>query len=146
MNPLESVVNFFSSPLFSFIIQLVKIFVATLWVSLAYWTYRDAKNRGSMPVYWAIVVLIFFVLGWFVYLVVRPPELVAETRERELEIKAKEALLAQTGLICPACMKPVETDFLICPYCLKKLKKACPQCQHALKLGWTICPYCQTSL
>lgn len=146
MNPLEPFFNFFSSPLFSFLVLLLRIFLVVMWVSVAYWVYRDARNRGSMPVYWAIVNLLFPLLGLVVYFVVRPPELVSDLKERELEIKAKEALLAQTGLLCPACMKPVESDFLLCPYCLKKLKKACPQCDHALKLGWTICPYCQTGL
>ena len=98
-----------------------------------------------MAVYWSIVALIFPVFGWLVYLVVRPPDKLEDAQERELEIKAKEAALARSGMVCPACMKAVDTDFLICPYCLKKLKKACPECSHALKLNWTICPYCQTS-
>jgi RNA polymerase subunit RPABC4/transcription elongation factor Spt4 len=146
MEFLNALVNFFNSDLFRFIVSLTKIFFVVFWLSLVYWTYRDAKSRGAMPFYWATVVLLFFIFGWFVYMVIRPPELADEVKERELEIKAKEALLSQSELVCPACLRPVERDFLICPHCLKKLKKSCPSCRHALKLGWTICPYCQHNL
>lgn len=143
---LEAFVNFFSSPLFRFMVSVSKVFFVILWLSLAFWTYRDAKRRGGMAGYWAIVVLIFFVFGYFIYLIVRPPEYAEEVKERDLEIKAKEAVISQADLVCPACLKQIERDFLICPYCLKKLKKSCPACEHALKLNWTICPYCQSNL
>ncbi len=145
METINNLVNFFSSPLFRFVLGLVRIFFVILWISIAYWTYRDAKSRGAMAGYWTIVALMFPVFGWLIYLVVRPHERVEDKQERELEIKSKEAALAQTGAVCPACMKPVERDFLICPHCLKRLKKPCAECEHALKLNWTICPYCQTS-
>jgi RNA polymerase subunit RPABC4/transcription elongation factor Spt4 len=145
METINSIINFFNSPLFRFLLYVTRIFLIVLWLSLAYWTYRDAKSRGAMAFYWFLVTLIFPLFGWLIYLVVRPPELLAEVRERELDIKAKEIAVANGRLLCPACGRPVEKDFLICPYCLKKLKKACPQCQHALKLNWTICPYCQTT-
>lgn len=145
MEQINGIVNFFSSPFFRFILVLVRVFVVILWVSVAFWTYRDAKSRGAMAAYWSIVALIFPVFGWLIYLVVRPPERIEEVQERDLEIKAKEVALARNGMLCPACMKPVESEFLVCPYCLKKLKKSCPSCEHALRLNWTVCPYCQTS-
>lgn len=145
METINSIVNFFQSPLFRLLILLVQVFILVLWVSMAYWTFRDAKSRGAMAGYWAFVALIFPVFGWLIYLVVRPPERREEAQERELEIRAKEAQLAQSGASCPACMKPVEKDFLVCPHCLKRLKKPCPECEHALKLTWTICPYCQST-
>lgn len=145
MDAINNIVNFFSSPFFRFSLVLIRVFLVVLWVSVVFWTYRDAKNRGTMAVYWSIVTFVFPLLGFLIYLIVRPPELVEETKERELEIKAKESSLARSGVVCSACMKPVESEFLICPYCLKKLKKACPECEHALRLNWTICPYCQAS-
>jgi len=145
MDTINGIVNFFSSPFFHFVLVLVRVFLVIFWISMAYWTYRDAKSRGAMAAYWSIVALIFPVFGWLIYLVVRPHERLDEKQELELEIRAKQAALARSGTVCPACMKPVESEFLLCPYCLKKLKKACPECQHALRLNWTICPYCQTS-
>lgn len=145
MESFENIVAFFSSPLFRFILGLIRIFIVVLWLSIAYWTYRDARSRGAMAGYWTIVSLIFPVFGWLIYMVVRPPEREEDRQERELEIKSKEAQLAQSGAVCPACMKPVEREFLICPHCLKRLKKPCNECSSALKLNWTICPYCQAT-
>lgn len=145
MEVINGVVKFFGSPFFNFLLVLVRVFIIVLWISIAFWTYRDAKSRGTMAAYWSIVAFVFPLLGWLIYMVVRPPERIDDVKERQLEIKAKEAAVAQSGVVCPACMKPVESEFLICPHCLKKLKKPCPECEQALKLNWTICPYCQSS-
>lgn len=143
MELIENIVKFFQSPQFRFFILMCWLFLLVLWLSVAYWTYRDAKSRGGMAFYWGLVTLLFPVFGWLIYLVVRPPEKLIDAKERELEMRAREALLSENETACPACMKMVEKDFLICPHCLKRLKKACPECDHALKLNWTICPYCQ---
>ena len=146
MDIFKSISNFFSSVFFQLFLRLLILFVVFLWLSLIYWTYRDAKKRGALAAYWAAVVFFFNVLGWLIYLVVRPPEYLEDAKERELEIKTKEALLVQESVTCPACLKPTEKDFLVCPYCLKKLRKSCPKCKRALQMSWTVCPYCKTSL
>jgi RNA polymerase subunit RPABC4/transcription elongation factor Spt4 len=94
--------------------------------------------------FWGMAALVFPLAGWIVYLVVRPPESMADARERDLEIRAKEASLARDYETCPACFKPVEKDFLICPHCMKKLRKPCVECGKALKLNWGVCPFCKT--
>jgi hypothetical protein len=124
--------------------QLCVLFFLVFHLALTFWTYRDADQRGAMGWFWAIVVLIFSVFGWAIYMVVRPPEYKADTRERELEIRAKELSLQKDLEQCPACYKPVDSEFLICPYCMKKLRKSCVECGKALKLNWNVCPYCKT--
>lgn len=138
--------NFFNSPLFILFSRLFVLFVLVLWMSLVYWTYRDAKRRGALAIYWAAVVLFFYIFGWLVYLIVRPPEFLEDVKERELEIKAQQANLSKADLVCPSCFKSIEPEFLICPYCLKKLKESCPRCGRALRPSWTVCPYCRASL
>lgn len=146
MDFFQSIVDFFNSPVFRLIVNLFYLFAFVLYVSLAKWTYSDAKRRGAMAFYWTIVALLFPVAGWLVYLIVRPPEFIDDVRERDLEIRAKEALLSSAGEICPACYKSIDKDFLICPYCRRRLKKSCPSCDRPLQTGWTICPYCQQIL
>ncbi len=146
MDFFTSIVDFFSSPAFKLMINLFYLFTFVLYLSLAKWTYSDAKRRGAMAFYWTIVTLLFPLAGWLIYLVVRPPEYLDDMRERELEIRAKEALLSTSDVVCPACHKPIEKDFLICPYCRKKLKKPCPSCKRPLNNSWAICPYCQQIL
>lgn len=146
MEVFQSITDFFTSPFFTLLKNLIGLFIIFLWISLIYWTYRDAKKRGVSGVYWAAVTLFFNVFGWLIYLIVRPPEYLEDARERALEIKAKEALLASSLFYCPSCLRPVEKDFLLCPHCLKKLKKACSNCGRAIKMNWTVCPYCRTNL
>ncbi len=134
------------SPWFQLTTRLCFLFAVIVWLALIFWTYRDADRRGSLAIYWAAVVFFFNFAGWIVYLIVRPPEYEEDARERELEIKTKEALLARSDLVCPACLKPVKDDFLICPYCQKKLKKSCPNCSKPLNMSWVVCPFCKTSL
>ncbi len=138
--------EFFASPLFKLFLNLFMLFIFVLYASLIYWTYRDAKRRGAMGIYWAVVVLVFNFFGWLVYMILRPPEFMEDAKERELEIRAKEATLSTGDVACPACARPIERDFLICPHCLKKLKRACPSCSRPLRLSWKVCPYCKASI
>ncbi|MGB4593968.1 MAG: zinc ribbon domain-containing protein [Coriobacteriia bacterium] len=133
-----------NNPLVQLSQRLCWLFFAVFTIALVFWTWRDAQRRGAMPWFWALVVLIFNLAGWAIYMVVRPPESLEDTRERELEIRAREAEMARDNPVCPACFKPVDKDFLICPSCMKKLKKECVSCNRPLKLDWGVCPYCKT--
>lgn len=124
--------------------NLCSLFFIVIHFALVFWVYRDADRRGAMGWFWAIAALIFPLAGWLVYLVVRPPELLADARERDLEIRAKEVSLQRDLTSCPSCNKPVEKDFLLCPYCMKKLRRPCIECGNALRLNWGVCPYCKT--
>jgi hypothetical protein len=133
-----------NNPAVSLVTNLCTLFFVVFSVALIFWTWRDAERRGAMPWFWGLVTLLFNIFGWMIYMVVRPPELAEDARERELEIRAREAELLKEGQTCPACYKPVEADFLICPSCMKKLRKECVSCNRALKLDWQVCPYCKT--
>ena len=91
-----------TSPLFTLTRQLCVLFGIVLTIALIFWTFRDAERRGAMGWFWALVVLIFNIFGWIVYLVVRPPELAADARERDLEIRAKEITLQRDLESCPS--------------------------------------------
>jgi hypothetical protein len=124
--------------------NLCSLFFIVLHFALVFWAYRDADRRGAMGWFWALAVLLFPVAGVLVYLVARPPEFLADARERDLEIRAKEVTLQRDLTSCPSCHKPVEKEFLLCPYCMKKLRKPCIECGNALRLNWGVCPYCKT--
>lgn len=144
MDSLSAFYGLLNSPFLKIFFVMFQVFIFVFWFALAGWTYRDARRRGTSEIYWATVVLFFNVFGWFVYLMLRPPEYLEEVRERELEIKTRQAELRHSLLNCPACHKLVEADFLICPHCRKKLKNPCSKCKKPLNLSWTICPYCRT--
>ena len=97
-----------------------------------------------MLVLCATVAAIFPFVGTAVYMIVRPPEYLEDIRERELEMQASEARLAQLSLYaCPYCAAEVEKDFLLCPSCHNRLREPCTHCRRPLDLSWTVCPYCE---
>ena len=130
-------------------VNLLILFLVIIWLSLVYWTYADARRRIADPmlVGCATAAALFPYVGTIVYAIVRPPEYLEDVRERDLEMQAAEARLAQSGYhLCPYCDTPVEKDFLRCPNCLRKLKDPCRVCGRPLEAGWKICPFCESEV
>jgi hypothetical protein len=130
-------------------VNLLLLFLVVLWLALIYWTHADAKRRIADPmlVGCATVAAIFPFVGTVVYMVVRPPEYLEDVHERELEIAAAEARLANAHEhACPYCEYPVERAFLRCPSCLRRLKEPCNTCSKPLDPRWKICPYCESEV
>jgi hypothetical protein len=130
-------------------INLLILFLVVIWLALVYWTYADARRRveDGMLVGCATAASLFPFVGTIVYMIVRPPEYIDDVRERELEMQAAEARLAQFGLhLCPHCDFEVERDFLRCPSCLRKLKDPCRACGKPLDPLWKVCPYCEAEV
>ncbi|HET6448726.1 MAG TPA: zinc ribbon domain-containing protein [Conexibacter sp.] len=131
------------------VVNLVILCLVVVWLALVYWTYADARRRveDQMLVACATAASLFPFVGTFVYLIVRPPEYLDDVRERELEMQAAEARLAEYGYhLCPHCDHEVEKDFLRCPNCLRKLKDPCTSCGRPLDPTWKICPYCEAEV
>jgi double zinc ribbon protein len=131
-------------------VQLLILVLVALWLALAFWTYADARRRVEDPMLVACAAagsLFFPFVGAIVYAIVRPPEYLEDVRERELEIAAAEARLAQVdALSCPHCGFEVEKTFLRCPNCMHKLKEPCSTCGRPLDPRWKICPYCESEV
>jgi hypothetical protein len=133
----------------SLAVNLLILFLVIIWLSLVYWTYADARRRIADPllVGCATAAALFPYVGTIVYAIVRPPEYLEDVRERDLEMQAAEARLAQSGYhLCPYCDTPVEKDFLRCPTCLRKLKDPCRVCGRPLEATWKICPFCESEV
>ena len=77
----------------------------------------------------------------------RPPEYLDDVRERELEIAAAQARLANLEhQHCQYCGFEIEKSFLRCPSCLRRLKEPCTVCGKPLDPRWKICPYCEAEV
>jgi len=130
-------------------IDLLILFLVVVWLALVYWTYADARRRIADPMLigCATAASLFPFVGTLVYMIVRPPEYLDDVRERELEIQAAEARLAELGYhLCPHCDSEVEKDFLRCPNCMRKLKDPCTVCGKPLDPAWRICPFCESEV
>lgn len=131
------------------VVDLLIVVAVVVYLSLVYWTYADARRRivDPMLIGCATAAAFFPFVGTLVYIILRPPEYLEDVQERELEMQAAQARLAELGhLLCPHCDYPVERDFLRCPSCLRKLKDRCGSCGRPLDRAWSICPYCEADV
>jgi hypothetical protein len=119
-----------------------------LWGGMGIWVFRDirARSRDILAQLLAtLLVLVLPVIGFIVYLMLRPRETLADAYERSLE---QEALLQaiEEPEVCPGCGQRVRVEYLFCPSCHTKLKRACPACNQPIHLRWALCPYCGSSV
>jgi len=87
-------------------INLLILFLVIIWLAMIYWTRADAKRRIADPVLvvCATAAALFPFIGTIVYMIVRPPEYLDDIRERELEMAASEARIAQLSYFaCQHC-------------------------------------------
>jgi len=121
-------------------------YVLVLWISIIAWTYRDIRDRtrdAAFQIVAVLLVLVFNILGWFIYMLLRPGETLAQAYARSLEEEALLQELEEQG-ICPSCKRYVTADFVICPYCRTQLKEPCANCGRPLNFNWVACPHCAT--
>jgi RNA polymerase subunit RPABC4/transcription elongation factor Spt4 len=121
-------------------------FLAALWLSLVFWTYRDIKARARDPlsrILAVLVVAVLFIPGIVIYLILRPSHTLEQEYQHTLE---EEALLQaiEDAPLCPGCGRRVKDNWSICPNCHTKLRKNCHHCGKLMELPWNICPYCGT--
>jgi hypothetical protein len=127
-------------------VQLLIAYIVVMWLALAYWTYRDIKSRSNQQTVQMVAVflpLLFFLPGYWVYLLVRPGQTLSEREEERL----RAALISEyaVGAHCPYCREPVTDEFIMCPNCHFTLREACSGCSHALQSHWSGCPFCGRS-
>ena len=121
-------------------------FLAALWLSLVFWTYRDIKARARDPlsrILAVLVVAVLFIPGIVIYLILRPSHTLEQEYQHTLE---EEALLQaiEDAPLCPGCGRRIKDNWSICPNCHTKLRKNCHHCGKLMELPWNICPYCGT--
>jgi RNA polymerase subunit RPABC4/transcription elongation factor Spt4 len=136
----------FLSSLTQVAVAFAAAFLAALWLSLIFWTYRDIRRRTRdvlLRILAFLVVTVLFLPGVLIYLILRPQN----TLEQEYQQTLEEEALLQTieePPLCPGCGRKVESDWVVCPTCHTRLKKACHECGKLMELAWNLCPYCGT--
>jgi hypothetical protein len=99
-DPFATVTSFFSSGLWSALSVLLEVFMVLLWLALIWWTYQDVRRRTENGTFITIALVLAIVIPYFgpiIYLIIRPPEVMQEARERELELIALERRLDELG-------------------------------------------------
>ena len=139
--------DFFHSTAWNVIRAALVLIVIAFWLGTVFWVRKDARRRiaSTFGVWIATLVgLVLPFLGPLAYMLFRPPEYLADVRERELEIRAIERRLGGEEVRCTVCGAEVDDDFLVCPVCTARLRQACESCGRPLEPAWQVCPYCET--
>lgn len=140
----ETINKIIDSPVWKLSLYVFLFCLVVLWLALIFWTYKDARKRIDDPIIIAVAVLTSLLLpymGTLIYAILRPPEYLAEARERELEVRAMEQEL-QVMRACPSCGEAIRPEYVACPGCRRPLRSTCPACERVLEPGWKLCPYC----
>ena len=140
---MEGILNTIANLLLWFALAAGVVFTA-LHGGAIVWTFRDmrARSRDVLALIVAVILVALIpVVGFVVYLMLRPRETLAEAYERSLE---QEALLQaiEEPETCPGCGQRVRSDYVLCPTCHTQLKQLCSNCGKPIKLNWSVCPYC----
>ena len=138
-----SVPQFLESAL-QIILALVGAYLAAFWFCVVVWTFRDVQKRTSdvlVQILATVLVFLFNIPGLILYMILRPPETLADAYARQLQ---EEALMQdlESRQVCPNCKCRVEPDYIVCPSCRSEVKRLCLYCNRLLNLNWPICPYC----
>jgi hypothetical protein len=129
------------------IVAVFGAFIFAFWIAMGIWTFNDIRSRSRdwLAILLAcVLVLIFPIVGWVLYLMIRPKETLAEVYDRALE---EEALLREIEetLACASCGVPAKETWVYCPNCHAQLQHTCPSCGNLVRNEWEICVYCGTA-
>ena len=123
---------------------VIGAYLFLIWIASLFWAWRDmrSRTRDFVTRLAGFTVMLFLpLIGYPVYLAVRPSLTLREAYDRQLE---QEAILSDLQAVptCPECRRPVEQDWAICAFCSYELKEPCPGCDRLLHNAWRHCPYC----
>ncbi|MFO7635427.1 MAG: zinc ribbon domain-containing protein [Caldilinea sp.] len=119
-------------------------FLFAFWIAMGIWTFNDIRSRTRD---WLVItlavalVLIFPLIGFILYLMIRPKATLAEVYDRALEEEALLRELEET-MTCHQCGIPVNETWVYCPNCHSQLQHSCPTCGKLARNEWEICVFC----
>lgn len=114
------------------------------WLVVIYWVWLDSGDRTSnifVRISYVLLVTILNVIGWVIYLIIRPGQTIEEIYWSDLERRYLKFETAELG-DCPKCGTQLAPGFTFCPNCRYKLKIKCPSCSVFLDRQSKFCPYC----
>ena len=128
------------------IVAILGAFLFAFWVAMGIWTFNDIRQRSRdwlTIILACVLVLIFPIIGWILYLMIRPKQTLADVYDRALE---EEALLREIEetMACTTCGVPVKDSWNYCPNCHAQLQYACTNCGNLVRQEWDICVTCGT--
>lgn len=129
---------------FTLIIYILGFVLCIFWLFVVGWVWFDASERYSsvwLKIFSAAIVLLFNILGFLVYLILRP----RTTRDDNywIDLERRYLKFEAAGLEdCPRCGWEVLPNYIFCPDCGEVLRRKCKSCEVYLEPEWDVCPFC----
>ncbi len=113
------------------------------WLVVTSWIWVDSDERTTsnwMRLFYVFIGLVP-VVGWIIYLIVRPSETIDEIYWGDLERRYLKYEAKDLG-DCPKCGSQLYPGFIFCSNCGERVKRKCPKCGVYVDLDNKYCPNC----
>jgi len=144
----DSIINLSKFDLLNTImtIQFQLVFLVYILISafFVYKTYFDARQRymgRTVVLVWCMTVLLLNIIGYIIYLIVRPKELVNDQHINKLEKYFLEYETRGVGK-CRVCRHIYFPEQTYCTNCGTLVRTNCNSCGNIIELEWNVCAYC----
>jgi uncharacterized Zn finger protein (UPF0148 family) len=138
-----NIVNSITEANYNTISAVVIVIGLVFWIVVSSWIWIDADERTTskwMRIFY-LVIGIVPVLGWIIYLIIRPPETIDEIYWGDLERRYLKYEAKDLG-DCPKCGTQLYPGYVYCPNCGERIKRKCSSCGMYVDLEYKYCPYC----
>jgi uncharacterized Zn finger protein (UPF0148 family) len=138
-----NIVNSITEANYNTIGAVVIVIGLVFWIVVSSWIWIDADERTTskwMRIFY-LVIGIVPVLGWIIYLIIRPPETIDEIYWGDLERRYLKYEAKDLG-DCPKCGTQLYPGYVYCPNCGERIKRKCSSCGMYVDLEYKYCPYC----
>jgi hypothetical protein len=122
---------------------VVAVISIVFWLVVTSWIWVDSDERTTskwMRVFYVIIGLIP-VVGWIIYLIVRPSETIDEIYWGDLERRYLKYEAKDLG-DCPKCGTQLYPGYIFCPNCKQRIKRKCSNCGVYVDLEYKYCTHC----
>lgn len=129
---------------FKFVWQIFSYALVVFWLVVLYWVWLDSGDRTSnktVRYLYVLLVASLNVIGWIIYLMIRPSQTIEEIYWADLERRYLKFETAELG-DCPRCGTQLYPGYTYCPNCKYKLKRKCSKCEVFVDKKNKYCPYC----
>ncbi len=129
---------------FGFVWELFFYSLGIFWLVVIYWVWLDSGERTSnraVRYLYILLVTLFNIVGWIIYLIIRPSQTIEEIYWSDLERRYLKYETAELG-DCPKCGTQLLPGYTFCPNCRYMLKKKCPSCKVYVDRKSKYCPHC----
>ncbi len=138
-----NVVNGIAEANYSMLGTVVAVVSIVFWLVVTSWIWVDSDERTTskwMRLFYVIIGIIP-VIGWIIYLIVRPTETIDEIYWGDLERRYLKYEAKDLG-DCERCGTQLYPGFVFCPNCGKRIKRKCSNCEVYVDLEYKYCPNC----